>query len=91
MISGQVAISCQRSAKVSERAKAVLAPFKIRLLVGLAILLLVSGGLIPALEAFLENNHLISRAVAAPKNSIAVLPFESLSENKNDTCFADYW
>jgi serine/threonine protein kinase/Flp pilus assembly protein TadD len=85
MISGQLEISCRRSAKASESVKALLAPFKTRFLAVLAI----CGGLILAFELFFGYHRLASQAVTAPKDSIAVLPFESLSENKNDIYFAD--
>jgi serine/threonine protein kinase len=55
---------------------------------------LMAGGLV--LVVFLRSNHRasdtsISRSpvAKAPERSIAVLPFESLSDNKNDTYFAD--
>ena len=67
---------------------------RLRLIVWFAIVPLMFGGLI--LVVFLGSHHQDSATSAsqlsvakAPEKSIAVLPFESLSDNKNDTYFAD--
>jgi serine/threonine protein kinase/Flp pilus assembly protein TadD len=58
--------------------------------------LLVAGGLITIIGTFLTARHRISdpstttlSATKTPEKSIAVLPFESLSDDKSDTYFAD--
>ena len=60
------------------------------------VLLLVLGGAILAVNSFFvskppapQASSSSSPAVTAPEKSIAVLPFESLSENKSDSYFAD--
>ena len=79
----------RKAAKIPGWLAAVLPIFKNRVLVWSAIILLVAGGLIVGVEIFLGYRHPIFRAIAAPEKSIAVLPFESLSEDKNDSYFAD--
>ena len=61
-----------------------------------ALALLVAGGLITIISTFLRASHRISDAsitalsvTKTPEKSIAVLPFESLSDNKSDNYFAD--
>ena len=58
--------------------------------------LLIAGVVILAVNTFFGVRHLATESsvtpsapVKAPEKSIAVLPFESLSENKGDTYFAD--
>jgi serine/threonine protein kinase/tetratricopeptide (TPR) repeat protein len=67
-----------------------------RLILRASFALLTAGGLITITSTFLTASHRITDAsipasspTKIPKNSIAVLPFESLSDNKNDTYFAD--
>jgi serine/threonine protein kinase len=54
--------------------------------------LLVAGVVVLATNTFFEAKRLTTKSSAtpsAPEKSIAVLPFESLSDNKADTYFAD--
>ena len=58
--------------------------------------LVISGGAILAVSIFFapkipapQASKSSSPAISAPEKSIAVLPFESLSENKSDSYFAD--
>jgi serine/threonine protein kinase len=61
-----------------------------------ALALLAAGGLITSISTFFTASHRIPdasipalSATNIPEKSIAVLPFESLSDNKSDTYFAD--
>jgi TolB-like protein/Flp pilus assembly protein TadD len=60
------------------------------------VALLISGGALLAVNFFFagkapnpQASKSSSPAITAPEKSIAVLPFESLSENKSDSYFAD--
>jgi TolB-like protein/Flp pilus assembly protein TadD len=66
------------------------------LIVWVALALLAAGGLIAIVSNFFGASHRIPDAsipalseTKIPEKSIAVLPFDSLSENKSDTYFAD--
>jgi TolB-like protein len=66
------------------------------LIVWVALALLAAGGLITIVSNFFGASHRIPDAsipalseTKIPEKSIAVLPFDSLSENKSDTYFAD--
>jgi hypothetical protein len=85
----ELGITRRKAAEIPGWLAAVLPTFKNRVLVWSAVILLVAGGLIVGVEIFLGYRHPIFRAIAAPETSIAVLPFESLSEDKNDRYFAD--
>ena len=57
-------------------------------------MLLIAGLVILAVNAFFGVRHpgtesFVTPSIKAPEKSIAVLPFESLSDNKSDTYFAD--
>jgi serine/threonine protein kinase len=80
----------RKAAKIPGWLATLLPTFEIRVLVWSAIVLLVAGGLIVGTEIFLGYRHPISRATAAPEKRIAVLPFESLSEDKNDSYFVEF-
>ena len=74
----------------------VIATRRVRLILWAALVLLVGGGAILAVGIFFgpksfppQASRSSSPAIIAPEKSIAVLPFESLSENKSDTYFAD--
>jgi serine/threonine protein kinase/Flp pilus assembly protein TadD len=69
---------------------------RFRLIVWPAIVLLICGGAILAMNIFFgpkgptpQTSTNSSTATPGPEKSIAVLPFESLSDNKSDTYFAD--
>jgi TolB-like protein/tetratricopeptide (TPR) repeat protein len=74
----------------------VIATRRLHLILWAALVLLVGGGAILAVSIFFgpksfppQASRSSSPAIIAPEKSIAVLPFESLSENKSDTYFAD--
>jgi serine/threonine protein kinase len=69
---------------------------RVRMILWPAIMLVIAGGAILGVNIFFGAKHpstqasrSSSPAVAAPEKSIAVLPFESLSENKSDSYFTD--
>jgi serine/threonine protein kinase len=69
---------------------------RVRLILWGALVLVICGGAILAVSIFFgpksfvpQPSRSFSPAITAPEKSIAVLPFESLTENKNDTYFAD--
>jgi serine/threonine protein kinase len=69
---------------------------RVRLILWPAFLLVLGGGAILAVNIFFgskapppQASSSPSPAMTAPGKSIAVLPFESLSENKSDSYFAD--
>jgi eukaryotic-like serine/threonine-protein kinase len=70
---------------------AALAPSKLRWLGWIGLVLLVVVGVLLAVDFFFPESLLHQRPVAAnsAEKSIAVLPFESLSGNKDDSYFAD--
>jgi serine/threonine protein kinase/tetratricopeptide (TPR) repeat protein len=76
------------------RVRVAMPASKVRFIISPAFVLLLAGGLI--LAVFVGFNRPVSDSRSAslsrlkpPEKSIAVLPFESLSDNKNDTYFAD--
>jgi serine/threonine protein kinase len=78
------------------RVKALFRSFRVRRLAWLVTGFITAGLVILAVNGFLRINHpaaespaTSSISITVPEKSIAVLPFESLSENKNDTYFAD--
>ncbi|MBV8100062.1 MAG: protein kinase [Verrucomicrobia bacterium] len=75
--------------KISRWRTALLPPFKTRVLLLSAIALVVGCGLIVGVRVFLGSRPVISDATATPGKSIAVLPFENISANKDDAYFAD--
>jgi serine/threonine protein kinase len=69
---------------------------RVRMILWSAIMLMIGGGAILGVNIFFGPKRPSTQAsksslpaVAAPEKSIAVLPFESLSENKSDSYFAD--
>ena len=89
-ISDQVGTHYQKTAKIPGWRAALLPPFKIRVLLTSAIAFIMSrSGLIVGVKVFLGYRHVIPEAIAAPEKSIAVLPFENISANKDDAYFAD--
>ncbi|MFY9987500.1 MAG: hypothetical protein WAK31_22275 [Chthoniobacterales bacterium] len=78
----------QRTAQIGGK------PGRYHLIVWPAILLFLLGGVVLVLTVWIgpgshDKSAIISAPAAVPAKSIAVLPFESLSENKSDTYFAD--
>jgi len=74
----------------------VFAARRVRMILWAALVVVIGGGAILAVNIFFgPKSHApqvfrsSSAAITAPEKSIAVLPFESLSENKSDTYFAD--
>ena len=95
-ISGQRPVAFQKARKFPERVKALFISSRVRLLAWLVAGLLIAGMVILAVNGFFRIKHRAAEPSAtpsvlikAPEKSIAVLPFESLSENKGDTYFAD--
>jgi TolB-like protein len=85
----------QKSGKFQEGFKALFRSFRVGRLAWLVAGLLFVGLVILAVNGFLRVNQPAVRSVAtssipitAPEKSIAVLPFDSLSENKSDAYFA---
>jgi serine/threonine protein kinase/Tfp pilus assembly protein PilF len=75
--------------------KALFRSFRVRRLAWLVTGLIIAGLVILAVNSFLRVNQpavesptTSSVSITAPEKSIAVLPFESLSENKSDAYFA---
>jgi serine/threonine protein kinase/tetratricopeptide (TPR) repeat protein len=75
--------------------KAIAAP-RVRLVLWPALILMIGGGAILAFNVFFgpkgsppQVSRSSSPAVTAPEKSVAVLPFENISANKDDTYFAD--
>jgi TolB-like protein/Flp pilus assembly protein TadD len=91
-VSGQQPPALQKTEKFPERLKALFITSRARLLIWALVALLVVGLVILTVNAFFGVRRLAIRSPvspsAPPEKSIAVLPFESLSENKNDTYFA---
>ena len=85
-----------KAIEVLTNLREVIAARRVRLILWLALILVIGGGAILAVNIFLgpkgpapQASRSPSPAVTAPEKSIAVLPFESLSENKSDSYFAD--
>jgi serine/threonine protein kinase/tetratricopeptide (TPR) repeat protein len=95
-ICGQRLAAFQKTGKFPKRVKALFISSRVRLFAWLVGGLLIAGGVILAVNGFFRVNHPAAESAAppsvltkAPEKSIAVLPFESLSENKGDIHFAD--
>jgi TolB-like protein/Flp pilus assembly protein TadD len=86
----------EKGSDVLARLRAALAIRTVQLILLSILALLIAGGVLRLVSVLIENSHHIadtsnasSGTIKAPEKSIAVLPFESLSENKSDTYFAD--
>jgi serine/threonine protein kinase/Flp pilus assembly protein TadD len=86
----------QKSGKFSAPAKALFTSSRFRLFAWLVSGLLVGGIVVLAVNGFFKVSHPAAKSpvtpsvsIKAPEKSIAVLPFESLSDSKSDTYFAD--
>jgi serine/threonine protein kinase/Flp pilus assembly protein TadD len=92
-ISGQRPTGFQKSGKFPGRVKALSTSPRAWLLAlsvsGLVIAILAVNGFFSVNHQAAAPSATPSVSIAAPEKSIAVLPFESLSENKGDTYFAD--
>jgi serine/threonine protein kinase len=95
-IADQPLAASSRTTEILTNLREVIAVRRIRLILWAALALMIGGGAIltvailfgpksAAPPAFRSS----SPAITAPEKSVAVLPFESLSDNKSDTCFAD--
>ena len=85
----------RKSGKSQEAFKALFVSSRVRPLAWLVTVLLIAGLVVVAVNGFLRVTHLGAESpatssipITAPEKSIAVLPFESLSENKSDAYFA---
>ena len=93
------AIFGQRPARLQKSfpgtVKALVISSRVRLLAWLLAAPLIAGAVILAVNGIFRVNQPVELSVApsvsskAPENSIAVLPFESLSEDRGDAYFAD--
>jgi serine/threonine protein kinase len=95
-ISGQRLTAFQKTGKLPEQVKALFTTSRIRPFAWTLVALLIAGLVILTVNAFFGVRRLAtespvtpSASIKAPETSIAVLPFESLSDNKGDTYFAD--
>jgi TolB-like protein/tetratricopeptide (TPR) repeat protein len=95
-ISGRRLAALQRTGKLPERVKALFTTSRTRLPAWTLVALLIAGLVALTVNAFFgirrpatESSVTPLASVTVPEKSIAVLPFESLSENKGDTYFAD--
>jgi serine/threonine protein kinase/cytochrome c-type biogenesis protein CcmH/NrfG len=86
----------QKSGKFSAPLKALFRSSRLRFLAWLVGCLLAGGIVILALNGFFRVSHPVTKppvtplvAIKAPEKSIAVLPFDNISPNKDDAYFAD--
>ena len=93
---GKIPERIRRRQGYVEQIKALFTTSRARPLAWLLASLLIAGVAILAVKAFFEVRRPATQTPAAPsglvrvpEKSIAVLPFESLSDNKGDTYFAD--
>jgi hypothetical protein len=92
-ISGKGAF--QKSGEFSERVKALFISPRVRLLTWALVALLMAGIVIQVVTFFgvkrpaTQSTVTASATENAPEKSIAVLPFENISANKDDSYFAD--
>ena len=93
-IAGEPLRISQKAGGFLGRLRAVIATTRFRLILWTTIAPLAASGLM--LVVFFGCNRTVSdgpfaslSAIRAPEKSIAVLPFESLTDNRNDTYFAD--
>jgi serine/threonine protein kinase/Flp pilus assembly protein TadD len=90
----RLGLSRTQSSRPVGHVKAVIWP-RVRLLAWLLAAFLVAGMVTLVMNGFFGVDQPVTRSSAppslnkAPENSIAVLPFESLSEDKSDAYFAD--
>jgi TolB-like protein len=85
-----------KAIEVLTNLREVIAARRVRLVLWPALMLVIGGGAILAVNNFFgakgpapQASRSPASSVTTPEKSIAVLPFESLSENKSDSYFAD--
>jgi serine/threonine protein kinase/tetratricopeptide (TPR) repeat protein len=90
-ISERKAAALGQPAKPRRGLVALFTSSQTRFLAWLAVLVLLAGGVMLVTNRLFKTTHEAPPAtlIKAPEKSIAVLPFESLSDNKGDTYFAD--
>jgi serine/threonine protein kinase/Flp pilus assembly protein TadD len=95
-ISGERPAALQKTGKFSEPVRALFRSPRVRLLAWLVSGLVICGTVILAVNGFFRVNHpplkspvAPSALIEAPEKSIAVLPFDNISPNKDDAYFAD--
>ena len=95
-ISGERLTAVQKTSKFPEQVKALFTASRVRPLALALVALLIVGLVFLTVNAFFgvsrpatKSSVMPLASVAISQNSIAVLPFDSLSEDKSDTYFAD--
>jgi serine/threonine protein kinase/Flp pilus assembly protein TadD len=95
-ISGERLTAAQKIGKFREPVKTLFTASRVRPLALALVALLIVGLVFLAVNTFFGVRHLATESsvtpaasIKTPEKSIAVLPFESLSDNKGDTYFAD--
>jgi TolB-like protein/cytochrome c-type biogenesis protein CcmH/NrfG len=85
-----------KAIEVVTNVREAIAARRVRLILWLALILVIGGGAIFALNIFFGSkgpppqvSRSFSPGITAQEKSIAILPFETLSENKGDSYFAD--
>ncbi len=85
----------QKTKRILERLRAFPATTSFRFVLWTSIVLLMAVGVMLMVNVFRSSRPTSDKStgpftdIKAPENSIAVLPFESLSDSKNDLYFAD--
>jgi serine/threonine protein kinase len=90
-ISGRTPARLGQPTKFHRRVVALFTSSRTRFLSWLAVLVLLAGVVILVTNGLVRTTQEVAPTALtkAPEKSIAVLPFESLSDNKGDTYFAD--
>jgi len=95
-ISGERLTALQKTGKFPERVRVLFTASPVRPLAWALVALLIVGLVFLTVNTFFGVRHLATESsvtplasIKAPEKSIAVLPFESLNDNKGDTYFAD--
>jgi TolB-like protein/Tfp pilus assembly protein PilF len=95
-VSGEGLAAFQKAQKFSGRVKGLFRSSRVRLFAWLMGGLLIGGIVILAINGFFRVNHPAAKSpvtpsalIKAPEKSIAVLPFDNISPNKDDSYFAD--
>jgi TolB-like protein len=95
-ISGGEPAALQKAGKSFQSVKTLFRSSRVRPLAWLVGALLIGGIVILAVNGFFRVNHPAAESsvtpsalIEAPEKSVAVLPFENISPNKDDAYFAD--
>jgi serine/threonine protein kinase/tetratricopeptide (TPR) repeat protein len=88
-IAGQQLSPSGKPVEVLANIRKAIGARKVQLILWLAFIVLIGAGVIFGVNVFFGSKGPPPQAVTGPERSIAVLPFESLSENKSDSYFAD--